>query len=198
MTTCKHPNEILDEHEGTIICTDCGIIKNHIFLAPNDNYKNEIINFGYLDNILAKFSSEELSNIPINLQKNFELNNKKTASEIYKISKKNNSNILLKDISTLFKVKLKDIKTDPINLIEINNILERYTKIFNLDYKSFTQIRRKISQFKNTGYQPLTIIGSLIYLHFADTDKKQSIKYCAEKLQISPISIYRFIKKYKP
>lgn len=48
METCLHINDITDIHEGTIICTDCGVIKD-IY------YEN---NHGTFDKVIKKTQRE--------------------------------------------------------------------------------------------------------------------------------------------
>jgi hypothetical protein len=129
----------------------------------------------------------------MNQQKN-NLSVKKLASEIYNTVNKHNSTLLLKDILNFSHLSPTEIKSQDILLVNLSEILEKYTKKFNIDYKTYTVIKDKVDKFKNTGFQPLTIIGGIIYLHFLNIHKKVSMRKISEILGISSISIQRFLK----
>jgi hypothetical protein len=78
--------------------------------------------------------------------------------------------------------------------VNLEEVLERYTTKFNMNFQTFTVIKDELNKFKNTGFQPLTIIGGLIYLHFLNIKKKISMRKISEILGISSISIQRFLR----
>lgn len=215
MDDCSHQNEIIDYHEGTIVCTDCGIIKDFYF----ENTINPIIpqvennSYGEIENVLDRlhipdqFSNIINNNLSSRITKKSRISRidntrykkissvKKIATEIYNVVNQSNSILLLKDILNLSHLEPKQIKSCDITIINLDEILERYTRKFDLNYKTFLQLKEKVSQFNNTGFQPLTIIASVIYLYHIEIGKKISMKKIASLLGISSISIQRFIKK---
>lgn len=216
MKDCIHTNDIIDHHEGAIICIDCGLVKDNLYEFKitsatellKHNPTGEIENF--LDQLHAP---EELSSIitknlltskksslaklkdHLSSQDVKKVSIKKLVSEIYNAANHNSSNILLKDISNFSHLRPKNIKSKDIYIVNLSEILEKYTKKFDIDYKSYLKIREKVTQFNNTGYQPLTIIGGVIYFYHMNINKKISMKTISSILGISSISIQRFIKK---
>jgi transcription initiation factor TFIIIB Brf1 subunit/transcription initiation factor TFIIB len=213
MTSCTHNNEIIDSHEGTIICTDCGVVKDPYYLCDyKNNDSNIAINSsGQVENILEQLNVPQQFNeiININLNStNYKSNShpqkkthqiNKVISEIYNTLNQDTSNILLKDIMNLSRLSTKQIKCKDVSIVNIEQILEKYTKRFNINYKNCTVIKEEYLKYINTGFQPLTIIGGIIYKHLKEINSRRSMKYIAELLGISSISIQRFIKKqFKP
>lgn len=211
MIGCLHENDVTDQHEGTLICTDCGIVKDVVFYnepTMNTNFKKSNC-FDEVENILDQLHiSKQYSDVinssiykkktkiqlpTRNVQKTSSI--KKIVTAIYNKVNEKSSNLLLKDIINFSHLEPSQIKSKDILIINLEEILERYTKKFNLDFKSTLLIKKKISQFNNTGYQPLTIIGGVIYLYHTEMRKKISMKKIATVLGISSISIQRFIKK---
>jgi len=202
-TTCSHINEIIDDHEGTFICIDCGFVKDNFFHEnrPKNDYviknpSDEIENILDQLNLPQNFSEEIRCNLTKKraIVKNFNI--KKLISEIYNTVNNKNSNLLLKDIINFSQLNSNQIKTRNISIINFDEIIEKYTKKFGIDFKTNTVIKEKISKYKNTGYQPLTIIGGVIYLYFLEIERKISMKKIANILGISSISIQRFLKFY--
>jgi len=195
---CDHQEEIIDSHEGTIICLKCGTVKDNTFIHPpiTSNKIDIHETYGFYENVFDKFQIDKSDLTHTQTNKKENINNKRAANIFYNLANKNRGNISLKDISNLFQISKNDIKINKINIIDVNERLEKYTKMFNINYDTYQKLLRYLSQFKQSGHQPLTIIGGLIFKHFNNTDKKQTIKDIAKKLNISPISIYRFKKKF--
>jgi response regulator of citrate/malate metabolism len=113
---------------------------------------------------------------------------------IYNTINDKNSNILLKEISNFSKLSSNQIKSKDISIVNIEDVLERYTKRFNIDFNDNTLIKEEVLKYVNTGFQPLTIIGGVIYDHFLKIKLRKSMKKIAQILGISSISIQRFLK----
>ncbi len=213
MNTCLHENDITDYREGTIVCTDCGVVKDLLFenVIGSNDYHSKVNSLGDVENILDQLHIPKhlsyLINSNMNLRKksipidkscvvNKMINVKKLASEIYNTVNESESILLLKDIANFSHLEPSQIKSKNIQIVDLSEILERYTTKFDMDFRSCSIIREKITQFNNTGYQPLTIIGGVIYLYHINIRKKISMKKIATTLGISSISIQRFIKKF--
>lgn len=211
MIGCQHVRDITDQHEGTIICIDCGVVKDVVYDIKFYEHSNfeKINSFDEVENILDQLhiprQYSEIINSSIytkkkkarlslkSLQKTSSI--KKIVTAIYNNVNEKHSNLLLKDITNFSHLEPSQIRSKDILIVNVEEILERYTKKFDLDFKSTSAIKEKISQFNNTGYQPLTIIGGIIYLYHIEIKKKISMKKIATVLGISSISIQRFIKK---
>jgi len=208
MSICIHENEITDLHEGTIVCVDCGIVKD-VFYVNNEKsqYLQSNNYLGQVENILEylhlpqQFSERVILNLQdlgnkkkfnISKQKNYDI--KKVVSEIYNTVNSEDSCILLKDILNLTQLSTKQIKSKNISLLNIDQTLEKYTKRFNLNFQNCSLIKEEILKYNNTGFQPLTVVGGVIYSHLKNIKLKKPMKYIAEVLGISAISIQRFIK----
>lgn len=197
MNTCNHSEEIIDVHEGSVVCVGCGLVKENYYyqehIPQNPEKQN---NFLVVDNFLDKFNFTEYfaDNINKKLAKSSNKNIKKIASEIYKTANENNSCLPLKSIMNVSGLKTNQIMSNDIHIFNVEEILEKYTKILNLDFKTYTVIKEKIMSSKDNGFQPLSIIGGFIYLHCQEANKKISMKKIASTLGISPISIQRFVK----
>ncbi len=202
MNSCLHINEVIDQHEGFFVCVDCGYVKDSCFseLLHSISDKNVAINintFGETENILEQFHVPEHFSQIVNSKNKKTSNVKKIISNIYNSVNEFNSNILLKDIANFSNLLPNQIKSKDVLIVNLDDILEKYTKKFDLSFKTYSIIKEKISQFNNTGYQPLTIIAGLIYLYHISIKKRLSMRTIALTLGISSISIQRFTKKYQ-
>jgi response regulator of citrate/malate metabolism len=75
-------------------------------------------------------------------------------------------------------------------------MLEKYCVMLKLDFKDYSVIKETIQRSLKTGHNNLTIIGANIYLHCKER-KKIPIKVIARTLNISCISIQRYLKAKK-
>ncbi len=197
MNSCTHFNETIDVHEGSIICTDCGLVKDNFYYQDRTSlnyfYQNNIKN---VDNFLDKFNFSEYfsTNVGKKLPDSSKRNFKKVVSEIYRTVNEDASCLPLKSIMNVTRLKTKQIKSNDIHIFNVEEILEKYTTILDLDFKTCTLIKEKVVKCKNNGFQPLSILGGIIYLHCCEVNKKISMKRIASELGISTISIQRFVK----
>lgn len=197
MDDCSHLNEIIDCHEGNIVCTDCGLVKDSHFIEEKMSFQqSEHHPNSFLDNILDKFNISEYygNNITMKLLENSKKSLKHLASEIYKTVNEDSSCLPLKTIMNVSGLKTRQIKSNDIHIVDIKKILEKYTSYLNLDYRTYTLIKEKVELYTNTGFQPLSLIGGVIYLHCRENNIRLSMKKIANELGISTISIQRFVK----
>lgn len=201
MDNCSHSNEIIDSHEGYIVCTDCGLVKDKYFADEKvfHNQSGENSN-SLVNNILDKFNITEYygENVALKMSKQSRKSLKSLASEIYKTVNKDNYCLPLKTIMNVSRLKTRQIKSNDIHILDIENILEKYTNHLNLDFKTYTLIKERIKLYTNTGFQPLSVIGGVIYLYCSENKKKLSMRKIATVLGISVISIQRFVKHVFP
>lgn len=206
MDLCEHNEEIIDQHEGSIICANCGLVKDVLYesktLAPsvteNFHIGNEAVSkMSYIDNILDKINFSDYyqeclnREIPFKRRQNLKL----VTSKIYQKINADQTVLPLKVLLNISGLTSKHIKCDKIHMLNASDLVEKYVKIFGFDYKTCTVIKEKVEKIgTNNGFQPLSIIGGVIYLHCFEIKKKVSMKSIALQLGISPISIQRFIK----
>lgn len=200
MNSCKHLDEIEDYHEGTIICKDCGLVKDSIFISQNISNIKLLTpyesNTSILSNILDKINAPEYysDEIASTMTHASSKNLKKVTSEIYKKVNQNISSLPLKTLMHVSGLSTKQITSEKIHIMKVDELCEKYLTIFGFDYNTCTVIKEKIKLHNHNGFQPLSIIGGIIYLHSVELKKKISMKKIASYLGISPISIQRFIK----
>jgi len=206
MVKCLHLNETVDIHEGSIICTDCAVVKDSYYVEDfRSAYSKSYTDIKYdtslkgviLDRVNCSdyFTSdveESLNNQKIN-----KLDVKKVTSVIYNEVNKRESNLPLKTLMHVSGLRSKDIKSNTnIHTLDTGKLVDKYTSMLNLDFKTSTVIKEKIKNYMLTGYQPLTLIGGMIYLHCRDTKKLISMPIISSLIGISTISIQRFVKKH--
>ncbi len=195
MDNCAHLNETLDSHENYFVCTDCGLVKDIQYVyEKNPFYQFEQNHYSPVVNILDKFNISEYYSKELNSKTFKKRGIKYLASQIYKTVNEDNSSLPLKSLMNVTKLKTNQIKSNDIHILDIEKILEKYTTHLNLDFKTYTLIKEKIKLYLNTGFQPLSVIGGVIYLHCREHKKKLSMKTIASVLGISTISIQRFVK----
>lgn len=203
---CKHINQVTDEREGTLVCVDCGLVLSEfVFIDAdlNSTYKkassvlqNEIseilerLNLPqcYVDNVEENFKS-------ITTKRNINMNTILAAS-VYKTFNKEKNTLSIKDVSAASGISARKISSfnKSIHILKTENILEKYCKLNNLDFKNYAVIKEDLNKYKILGHNPLTLVGSVIYMHCKKNKIKRSMKDIAQSLGISIVSIQRFIK----
>lgn len=208
ISDCKHINQVVCEREGNIVCTDCClVISDHVYLDKSDSFytnqkhetQNEILEILERLNI----SQTHAESVKKNMLKFCEegKNNRKNSSDvlaasIYKTFNSDCNVLSIKDISAVSGVSKKKIaKIDKsIHILKSEHVLEKYCNLNNLDYKNYTVIKGELYKYKILGHNPLTLVGSVIYMHCKKNKIKTSMKNISQTLGISSISIQRFIK----
>lgn len=204
---CSHENEIIDSREGTIVCTDCGLIKDQFYFEEpklyfrtslNLEYENYIkdifdklnIPFIHIDEIITKF---KIAN-PKNNKKQFliciileVLNNYSIPISIGDIS-----NLTEYDPSDIFKRQQNDSKI----ILPLKESMERFCKLLKLTFQDYQLIYKYYESHERTGHQPLTIIASFIYDHVKKNSIDLDINQICETIGISKVSVLRFYKRY--
>lgn len=202
---CEHLNPIDDEREGTIVCTDCGLVLSDQLFVTHDPIKTDkiiSIENENVKDILDKMNLPDCytSHILQNCNEVKSLN-KKLPYIVYKTLNENGCNISIKDVSNVSGVDHKKLyemqEFDKIIIIEPKKLLEKYCKMLNLDFKIYSLIKEKLPETFQSGHSPLTIIATHIYKHSKDNNCKLSMKKIANVLQISHVSIQRYLKEIK-
>lgn len=222
ISDCKHINTVVDEREGSIICSDCALVTSeHLFLCSNvtssftQQYKTE--NYNVTSSLSQQYKTENeileilerlnlsstyAENVKKNMRKisikrnNRSISNDVLAASIFKTFNSEKNTLSIGDVSAVSGVSKKKIaKLDKsIHILKSEHILEKYCCLNNLDYKNYTVIKEELYKYKVLGHNPLTLVGSLIYMHCKRNKIKNSMKNISQTLNISPISIQRFLK----
>lgn len=217
---CSHFNEIIDERNGDIICSDCGLCLDLVYDFLN--VKEIDYNHSEIDTISAgKFLSvreyildllerlnisnsyrHEIENVFIQRYQKYS-NSKKyqlLTYLCYEILNKHNIPISIKDVAKNSNFSIEEIYDMQENgdsiIMCVEELLEKYCNLLNLSYYDFSVIKKKLPK-KQTGHNPLTIVGSLIYAYCIDCKSYIDINEISSCLGISKISIQRYYKKYR-
>jgi transcription initiation factor TFIIIB Brf1 subunit/transcription initiation factor TFIIB len=194
MDNCKHINTVTDFHEGTLICLDCSfVVENQIFVfnesEPIEVNKDTTDNHDYKEILNRLNCSYDI------LQSNV-VNN---VTDLYNKVNKTNA-VSLKEFCAVTGLNSKTIVKNNKDVVckqDLNTLLEKYCKLFNLTYKNYTVIKENISTKPHSGHPPLTVIGYHIYVYLkVEAKQKITIKEICKTLGISSISIQRY-KKYE-
>ena len=198
--TCKHLNQIIDEHEGTYICTDCAFVISNFFCEENfpiqdknlifeQTETSEILSRLNLPDSFKNFISE--TNIDDSHKSNTVLN----ATNIYLTTNINNSVVTLKEMSAITGINSKQIAKNKTNILDKYLLLEKYCTLLDLNYKTYTVIKERLKNLKLSGHNPLTVVASAIYIYSKENKLKLSMKKISDCFGISSISIQRYLKK---
>lgn len=190
--TCLHLNQVIDEHEGTIVCPDCAhVLDSYLFhdAKSNDSSINNQVEKDALE-ILQRlnlpeeilYHSRDLKSVA-NLYNTINLQSVVTIKEFCAASGLSEKNIVKAN-------KEKVCKTS------MDCLVEKYCSIFNLTYKDCTLIKGNIADKPYSGHPPLTILAYEIYNYLNSKNiYKITTKKVCKILGISPISVQRY-KKY--
>jgi len=188
MGKCEHKNIVTDYHEGTLVCLDCSfVVDSQLYIdetKTSDNYddcsKNDF------KEILTRL------NCSYNILETCEI---KKVSDLY--NKLNTTNtVSLKEFCAATGLNTKAVvksNKETITLQNVSEMLEKYCKLFDLDYKNYTVIKEKLFNKPHSGHPPLTIIGYHIYVFMkTELKRKITIKDICNALGISSISLQRY------
>ena len=203
---CNHLNEIIDQIGGVIVCTDCGLVLSNFYLTPN-NYKEKQLNpmRDYVLEILSRlqmpdyFQHDILTNLeqlPIKFQKK----ENAAAFVIYKTLNDLKCGVSIKEISAVTgftDCQIYDFQShNETVIIEPTIQLEKYCIMLGLPKNSHSVIKENI-KILQTGHNPSTVLATAIYKYCKQIKFPISMEKIAEKLNISTISIHRYLKLTK-
>jgi transcription initiation factor TFIIIB Brf1 subunit/transcription initiation factor TFIIB len=200
METCEHYYPLIDEHEGTSVCGDCGlVIESQIY--ENSKILQNSSNIESIEHDSENVKKNEALEIlhRLNLPTDI-LNNlpptKQNVNNLYDVINKI-SVITAKEFCAASGINSKNLVKQNQNKVlstDIALLLDKYCKILNLSYQDYTVIKEMIDRKKNSGHPPLTIIGYYIFTHCKKRKIKLSMKTICTTLSISAISIQRYRK----
>ena len=185
---CLHSNKVTDYHEGTIVCLDCShVIENQIFL---DSCKIQVTQ--------NNPKRDEMKEVLTRLNCSYDVLDDETLTSIPELYNKINlrNTVSLKDFCAATGLPSKTVtrtNKDTVSVQNFSEMLEKFCKLFHIDFKNYTVIKENISQKPHSGHPPLTVIGYHIYTYVKTVLKKKiTIKDICETLGISSISIQRY------
>ena len=203
---CTHFNSVIDEKEGSVICTDCGLViedKLFKFYEPCQKEKksfleeevNEILSKLGLPDVFTKTILRNLENEEENRRK------KKGFLEyvIYKTLNDNSVPISIKELSGISGISDIDIynmqEDNKSVILKPCELLEKYCSYLGLNYKTYSLIKKELPSQNISGHNPLTITAATIYQYCKKNNIKLSMKKIANTVRISCVSIQRYLKQ---
>ena len=204
---CKHINIISDEHEGSIICIDCGlVISDNLYVENCFKFQASDVTCNDIEEIKEllerlNFSTFFALDMYKNVQKGLELKKVKKyliPFTFYQTLNEMGYPISIKDIVSVSGISenyIYDMQNNEDSII-LNHmlLLEKYCTLLGFDFKTYSVIKELLPNL-NTGHNPLTVIASTIYKYCKENKLKYSMKYIASIVGISSVSIQRFLKR---
>ena len=204
---CKHINIISDEHEGSIICIDCGlVISDNLYVENCFKFQASDVTCNDIEEIKEllerlNFSTFFALDIYKNVQKGLELKKVKKyliPFTVYQTLNEMGYPISIKDIVSVSGISenyIYDMQNNEDSII-LNHmlLLEKYCTLLGFDFKTYSVIKELLPNL-NTGHNPLTVIASTIYKYCKENKLKYSMIYIASIVGISSVSIQRFLKR---
>jgi transcription initiation factor TFIIIB Brf1 subunit/transcription initiation factor TFIIB len=200
-SNCEHLYPVIDEHEGTSVCCDCGlVIEKEMFL---NNWTETDSKVTSVEELLEKNKKndalEVLSrlNLPTNILDQLTNENQNVDNLYDAINKK--TAVTSKEFCAatgMSAKKLVKLNQHKILNTNLSILLEKYCKLLNLSYRDYTLIKALIDKKPTSGHPPLTIIGYYILVYCRENKIKKYMKDICSTLSISTISIQRY-RKYE-
>lgn len=203
--------------EGTNVCLDCGLVlSDKIFyeasFLENLNASNIQLKFDVenkiscatkntIQNVLDKIHistiyTDEIFQFLLSHCDDMKLPTIMFA--IYKILNKNQVAITLKELSSISTipptVMTKVQKPNQNVKLKYVDIIEKYASLLNLPYSIKVEMKDKVNKLPNTGHNPCSLIAAVIYSVCKEHSLGVSMKKIANLMQVSCISIQRYLK----
>lgn len=201
---CKHLNEIIDERQGDVICTDCGLVLSAVYLSNFNSTSNSEKSNEYVLEILSRLNLPKFFAFDITTKIEGMGKEKRKESMlafvIYKTLNELGCGVTLKEINSVTGFTDNQIynkqKSNETIILDPSTSLEKYCALLGLQRQSYAVIKGRMSK-KKTGHNPTTIIASEIYQYCKENKIGINIEKIAQTLKVSPISIRRYYKLKK-
>ena len=218
---CPHINQVIDEAEGSEVCTDCGLVlSNNLFVDDRCGIQKKIpIHINYIDKY-HDIMQETCAKMHISsayadkaymlfkkqrTEKNKMLNDHDALAAycIYVVLKNEDAHRSIRQISAYTDVSMKRLwliekvygrLSEPINT---RQIIGAYYHYFDLCYKDLKVLQTAVDLFSERDYTPNTLAASLIYVYCSLLKVKCPLNKAADVFNISTMSIHRCVKYLK-
>jgi transcription initiation factor TFIIIB Brf1 subunit/transcription initiation factor TFIIB len=204
---CEHFNSVIDEREGSVICTECGLVlEEKLFKFYGHNFSFKEKDLSLKEDVKEILSKLELPDVFSKMIiENFENSNSEKKRKknylyyvVYKTLNENNVPISIKDISSISGVSDSTIydmqEKNKTVIIQPSDLLEKYCGYLGFNYKTYSLIKKELPIENISGHNPLTIVAATIYKYCKKNNIKISMKKIATIVKISCVSIQRYIK----
>lgn len=202
---CLHLNEIIDQIGGAIVCTDCGLVISSVFMTHHFTEKENDPMRDYVLEILSRlqmpdfFEHDILKNLE-NLSFKYRKKENAVAFVIYKTLNDLNCGVSIKDMSSVTGYTDSQIyhyqSCNEAVIIDPLIQLEKYCILLNLPKNSHSVIKGSMKVIQ-TGHNPSTVLATAIYKYCKLIKFPLSMEKIAKNLNISTISIHRYLKLTK-
>lgn len=213
---CEHINQVIDEHEGTIICLDCShVILNQILLPsyPEENVeekKNYDSNFciyhqfikdcchrGHIIDVYARKSIECFEKLKGRINTDHKVDALSLAAySIYHTLKEENVPRSLRMICTLTGTSVKAFRSIEHKYMStpkstnVHQMLHSKHHYFGLNNQDLKQLQNIALNYKNKSFSPNTLSAALIHLYLKHKSVPSNVKSVANIFQITPECLY--------
>lgn len=205
---CQHLTQIEDFHEGSVICSLCGLVLSPLFIDqisqlsdPCHDPSTENFSLAEIRNLLDRIhiSTCFATQIDAHLTKNFTTKSRKAlVYSIFKVLNEINIPISMKELSQACHINKKMLhqaqSENDVVFIKFSDIVEKYAKLLNLNYQTITLIKETIKRCPMSGHNPNSVLASTIYQVCRRTKQRVSIKKVSQVTQVSCVSIQRYNK----
>lgn len=204
---CQHLTPIEDYHEGTIVCTSCGLVLSSLLLQQVESVsqisEKENKYLTEIQNLLDKIHIPICYGYQIEsyLLKNFTIKSRKAlVFSIYNVLNKLDIPISLQEISNATSIKKKILNRVNCDYncvsLDTSNQVEKYGSLLGLSYKTVSLIKSKLTTLPVSGHNPNSVVASLLYQACKKSKSKVSLKRISEITSVSCISIQRYNNYY--
>jgi len=201
LTDCEHEYPVIDEHEGTSVCCDCGLVlEKEFYMSSNIKIENDETP---VEKILEKTPRNDALevlnrlNLPSDILNHLTHEKQKVDNLFDAINK--SAAVTTKEFCAATGInnkKLVKLNQNKILNTNLDMLLEKYCKLLDLSYRDYTLIKALVDKKPSSGHPPLTVIGYYMLLYCRTHKLKKSMKDICSALSISTISIQRY-RKYE-
>ena len=196
---CEHAYPVINEHKGTSVCCDCGLVLEQEIFVSNQN-KPENIETSVEEILVKSIKNDALEvlnrlNLPGEILHQLTPEKQKLDNLYDAINK--TSAITTKEFcaaSGINNKKLVKFNQFKIMHTNITLLLEKYCKLLDLTFKDYTLIKELLKKKPPSGHPPLTVIGYYILCYCRENKVKKSMTDICSTLSISTISLQRYRK----
>lgn len=211
---CSHTDVIEDEHEGTTVCTFCGLVLGPLMLgwkqvcmhtakSLSEHFIYDSCDRANISNIAAVQSCERFKQLRTELDKTFK-DNPIAAYAIYESLNQLHIGRSPNEILKITGVEKDDFYCveHKINLSEKNidpaDSIERFCKHLYLNYTQIESIKLHFSNLEYLGnIQPNSTIAAVIYLYSKQHNLGKTAQKIGEICDISCANVHKTIAKIR-
>lgn len=201
---CCHLVEILDERNGDIICSLCGLVLDRFYVGSITEDYDSCDTLEWIIDLLDKlqlpqvFSKDIFNKFQPHDEKGMPDKTRKSmlCYYAYLVLNDNKIPVSIKDISACSGISTDDIykHQQSVVFLDFNELINKYCSILEIPYQDCNVIKSNFPELLS-GHNPLTVIGANIYTYCKEKKIKKTLKEISDKIGISSVSIQRYLKQ---